>query len=134
VLPPTYFLTLLMGLATSRLKEPICIVSLCFQCRRFNRMWLLFSSSALFNLFLKSLLFDHHFSYLESISSLGLGVLTTMLDKGYKRANKWCWTGFTIQVPFTQVGHDSQVHAHEVWFIHLGMCHFIRTHHHLDLT
>ncbi len=46
VLRPTFLLTLLMELATCRLKKPICIVSLCFQRRRFNWMCLLFSSSA----------------------------------------------------------------------------------------
>ncbi len=39
--------------------------------------------------------------------------------------------GFTI---FTQVGHDLQVHVHKIWFFHLGMCHFIRTHHHPNLA
>ncbi len=47
VLPSTSFLTLLVGLATSWLKEAIHTVSLCFLCRRFNWMCFLFSSSAL---------------------------------------------------------------------------------------
>jgi hypothetical protein len=42
----------------------------------------------------KSPLFNHHLFHLWSLLPVfNLGILTTMLDKGCKRAKKWCWIG-----------------------------------------
>jgi hypothetical protein len=36
-----------------------------------------------------------------------------MSDEGCERANRWCWIRLCNSNPFTQLGHELQVHAQE---------------------
>jgi hypothetical protein len=84
---------------------------------------------------IKSPLFNHHFFHLWD--SFRVSVQELRPSCWLRVANAPTYgvaLGSIIQKPFIQLGHESQVHAKEIWLPHSWTGHFFCTHHHPNLT